>query len=490
MARGDARASRVATVGGSGAAVLAVLCVGGCTAYAHATSGVASSATICRKPSGACPGACLVALAPGMSGFGPLRLRGAGQLGKGKRRYEAAESTEEADGDGGTVRTKRSALSGGLVGSVLSASYAAAAAPLNLAYNVCASAMVMPFAAFRWMMPPAKRHYTDEEMLHFSGDEDKPAAIRRQIEFYFSDSNLPFDAFLKSEIAKDADGRVSLAVIASFKRMRILEASVDDIAAAARTIAFLEVSADGCFVRRTTPIPEADVTLARTVYAHPFKVETFGEAMSLVTDIFAAAGQVSSVRLVRDFRDRQPTGAVFVEFAEASMAEAACGMDFVCPQTGAKIKVCMKREWKRLDRARRLQEKKDQWRQDAAPVKGKKALAQDLSAPNTKHKVWVRVTDLDPSVQWRDVSRAFARYGVIKYVDMHANNRSATVRFGRAQDAISASADNETPSICGSTPQVWLVSGEEEEHENEKFKRRSKVPPLPALDSLRNVFKC
>ena len=229
MARGDARASRVATVGGSGAAVLAVLCVGGCTAYAHATSGVASSATICRKPSGACPGACLVALAPGMSGFGPLRLRGAGQLGKGKRRYEAAESTEEADGDGGTVRTKRSALSGGLVGSVLSASYAAAAAPLNLAYNVCASAMVMPFAAFRWMMPPAKRHYTDEEMLHFSGDEDKPAAIRRQIEFYFSDSNLPFDAFLKGEIAKDADGRVSLAVIASFKRMRILEASVDDI---------------------------------------------------------------------------------------------------------------------------------------------------------------------------------------------------------------------------------------------------------------------
>lgn len=33
-----------------------------------------------------------------------------------------------------------------------------------------------------------------------------------------------------------------------------------------------QVSEDDRFVRRTTPIAEADATIARTVYAHPFQV--------------------------------------------------------------------------------------------------------------------------------------------------------------------------------------------------------------------------
>lgn len=41
-----------------------------------------------------------------------------------------------------------------------------------------------------------------------------------QIEFYFSDSNLPRDAFLLSAVEEAPDGYVSLALICTFKRMR------------------------------------------------------------------------------------------------------------------------------------------------------------------------------------------------------------------------------------------------------------------------------
>ena len=45
---------------------------------------------------------------------------------------------------------------------------------------------------------------------------------RPQIEFYFSDSNLPRDAFLLSAVEEAPDGFVSLALICTFSRMRSL----------------------------------------------------------------------------------------------------------------------------------------------------------------------------------------------------------------------------------------------------------------------------
>ena len=48
----------------------------------------------------------------------------------------------------------------------------------------------------------AGRAIPPEDFLRFAGDDDQPAAIARQVGFYFSDSNLPTDSFLKGEIAK------------------------------------------------------------------------------------------------------------------------------------------------------------------------------------------------------------------------------------------------------------------------------------------------
>jgi lupus La protein len=65
-----------------------------------------------------------------------------------------------------------------------------------------------------------------------AGDEVKaePAEVdqqlKKQIEFYFSDSNLPKDKFLLQLTKKTPEGWVSLKTISEFKKMRDMGATV------------------------------------------------------------------------------------------------------------------------------------------------------------------------------------------------------------------------------------------------------------------------
>ena len=188
-----------------------------------------------RAHYGRCSWKPIVRLEPGL-----LRLRGG--YASRKRQREPSWCHEDSAGhDDGSAAPKRARV-GGLMSNALSASYSLAAMPFKVAYYLCAGVLAAPQAAVNYLLPrPAKRRLSEKEILRFEGDEDKPAAVKRQIAFYFSDSNLPFDSFLKGQMAKDSLGRVQLDVIASFKRMRILGASVQDLAEAARSVDFLEV---------------------------------------------------------------------------------------------------------------------------------------------------------------------------------------------------------------------------------------------------------
>ena len=87
-----------------------------------------------------------------------------------------------------------------------------------------------------------------------------------QIEFYFSDSNLPRDKFLSEKVAADADGYVDLALLAIFSRVAALLKSpvrdpagvkpetVADVADALEGSEALQLSEDRKRVRRTTAL--------------------------------------------------------------------------------------------------------------------------------------------------------------------------------------------------------------------------------------------
>jgi lupus La protein len=53
-------------------------------------------------------------------------------------------------------------------------------------------------------------------------DEESKQKVKLQVEFYFSDSNLPRDKFLRETVSADPDGFVDIALIITFSRLRSL----------------------------------------------------------------------------------------------------------------------------------------------------------------------------------------------------------------------------------------------------------------------------
>ena len=105
------------------------------------------------------------------------------------------------------------------------------------------------------------------------------------VEFYFADSNLPFDKyvcytlfffgspfrsfrFMWTLYTKDPDHWVPVDTVASFKRMREFNANGQEwIANALRLSDFLEVDETGTKVRRRTEVQEPKDSFKRSVYA-------------------------------------------------------------------------------------------------------------------------------------------------------------------------------------------------------------------------------
>jgi len=87
-----------------------------------------------------------------------------------------------------------------------------------------------------------------------TSDAATALSVQRQIEYYFSEANLPKDKFLQAECAKTEEGWVDVSVIASFNRIKQLlpdEAGRNGaIADALRESKSLIVSDDGSKVRR------------------------------------------------------------------------------------------------------------------------------------------------------------------------------------------------------------------------------------------------
>ncbi|EFC39281.1 sjogren syndrome antigen B-like protein [Naegleria gruberi] len=152
--------------------------------------------------------------------------------------------------------------------------------------------------------------------------------IREQVEFYFSDSNLPKDKFLRSLVANNPEGYVELKTIASFNRMKQISTDMDLIVSALKKSSMLEIDAEGKLVRRITALPEVDTSNARTLYAKGFPLDESVANLDSIKALFEPFGKVVCVRARRE-KNGTFKGSAFIEFdSESTVNELAGKSDF------------------------------------------------------------------------------------------------------------------------------------------------------------------
>jgi lupus La protein len=197
-----------------------------------------------------------------------------------------------------------------------------------------------------------KSRYDDQEK---SSD---PHQIRKQVEFYFSDSNLRQDKFLFEQIGGTSNNPVDVKVIASFKRMQRFEPYSAIVAALKDSITLDVLNSDKPNdeqIQRKIPLPETVGTsheevranyeheaMKRSIYAKGFGDETSKTQVEI--ENFFTPFMATAVRL-RRANDGLFKGSVFVEFENEEDAQQFLDLEDKPEWEGKPLKVSSKADY-------------------------------------------------------------------------------------------------------------------------------------------------
>ncbi|CDO75997.1 hypothetical protein BN946_scf184780.g4 [Trametes cinnabarina] len=166
-----------------------------------------------------------------------------------------------------------------------------------------------------------------------ASDDEQEKMLRavRQVEFYFADSNLPFDKFMWTLHTADPEHWVPIQTIASFKRMREYQSlGFENLVNALRSSEELEVDEKGEKIRRRTEVQPPKGQFERSVYAAR-EQKGFGKEepglQKKLEDFFNKYGRTNAVRMRRVEGTKEFKGSVFVEFADYKSVEAFLNAD-------------------------------------------------------------------------------------------------------------------------------------------------------------------
>eukprot|EP00761_Pharyngomonas_kirbyi_P000060 gb/GECH01000060.1/.p1 GENE.gb/GECH01000060.1/~~gb/GECH01000060.1/.p1 ORF type:complete len:354 (+),score=137.07 gb/GECH01000060.1/:1-1062(+) len=272
--------------------------------------------------------------------------------------------------------------------------------------------------------------------------------VRKQIEFYFSDSNLPNDKFLRSQCAMNPHGYVDISILADFPRVKKHTEDLSVVVSALKNSKELEVSKDEKMVRRVDPLPEEDVTLPRSIHMKEFPKDVTIDGLQ---EFFSKYGTVRSVRIRKFPGSDEPKGSAIIEFS--SEDEANKILEKTIEYNGAPLIMTRKDQWI---------EKKKEKRQSKKKGKSQDEKREELFQQN-KEKFsgcLVKITNLPQDIDYGSIKDLFGEIGLRAFIEV--DGKEAIARVGSKADAESVLKELEGKEIQEHKISLQKVSEEEE----------------------------
>lgn len=319
--------------------------------------------------------------------------------------------------------------------------------------------------------------------------------VLKQCEFYFSDSNLPKDKFLRKTV-KEGKGWVDLKVLATFNRLKELLPGHETSDARAEALGkilrksenLLVVSKDN-FVKRAVPLdPEAKATsLARSVAVEGLPTDKSVANINSVTEFFTGQGAtVRYVKLLTQYkkgqtsRDRELNGVAFVELADVKEAEAYVAKEQKWSGQETPLKLTKLSEYLEA----RKKEKEESGEGQKKKRKGEETDAGAMKDPKGLQVVnndrLIRISELggegEGEGEENEISRELLKgfiteqgEGEVAFVNFERGDKTAMIRLANespkgAKEVVQKLIDSKAP-LAGKVRKIEALEGEEEQKE-------------------------
>ena len=120
------------------------------------------------------------------------------------------------------------------------------------------------------------------------------------MEYYFSDTNLQRDKFLRAQIAQAADKYIPVSTFSNFNKLNELKATEALIIAACRTSDHITVNEAGTHIKPTKELPPLKQDVVQcTIYAERFPAVSTKDALRAMFQEYGAVVSISIPAVVK-----------------------------------------------------------------------------------------------------------------------------------------------------------------------------------------------